>query len=198
MALRLTHMPGPSSTYQADADDQEGAGDEGPTTRQQAPTPAGFSTMAQKSVISARAFSPSPTMWQPAGVCCQLLATTIHTALNMDPSHTPSVAMKWTRGLTRFQPEEQHARKPLSPARRRRCPRRPGHCRTRRPRSASTRPSWCRTRTPSRCPWPPRCRGEGEDLGPEAGRSDGTRRCRCAGRSSITTITRPRPMERGG
>ncbi len=76
----------------------------------------GLNTMAQKSVISARAIMPSPTMWYPAGVCCQELATTIHTAENMEPSHTPRVAMKCTRGLTRFQPKSSTPRNPLSKA----------------------------------------------------------------------------------
>ncbi len=65
----------------------------------------GLKTMAQKSVISARRMAaPSTTqgwpsrstltMWWPAGVCCQLLATTIQMALKIEPRATMSAAKK--------------------------------------------------------------------------------------------------------
>ena len=54
-------------------------------------TADGLKTIAQKLVISARRAAPSPTMWNPAGVCCQELATTIHTADRVDPSATSQV-----------------------------------------------------------------------------------------------------------
>ena len=74
----------------------------------------GLKTMAQKSVISARARAPVPTMWKPAGVCIQEFATTIQMALNMPPSATITVARKCMRGLTRSQPNTRTARKPDS------------------------------------------------------------------------------------
>jgi hypothetical protein len=43
-----------------------------------------------------------------------LLATTIHTAENMEPRATHTGAMKWKRGLTRSQPKTSTARKPDS------------------------------------------------------------------------------------
>src|SRR6056300_1581078 len=79
-------------------------------------TELGLKTIAQKSVTSARTLSPSPTRWYPEGVCCQELATTIQTALNIEPSHTPRVAMKCIRGLTRFQPKSKIPRNPDSSA----------------------------------------------------------------------------------
>src|SRR4030095_345962 len=54
----------------------------------------GLKTIAQKSVISALAFSPSPTILNPAGVCCHELATTIHIAENKDPRNTIIVDRK--------------------------------------------------------------------------------------------------------
>ena len=74
----------------------------------------GLKTICQKSVISARAFSPSPTMWKPAGVCIQELATTIQMALKCAPRHTMQVAKKCTPRLTLSQPNSSTARKPDS------------------------------------------------------------------------------------
>ena len=74
----------------------------------------GLKTTAQKSVISARTSAPSPTMWKPAGVCCQELATTIQTALKVAPSATRQVAKKCIRRLTLSQPKSRTARKPDS------------------------------------------------------------------------------------
>ncbi|MBK8478141.1 MAG: hypothetical protein IPL39_18090 [Opitutaceae bacterium] len=71
-------------------------------------------TMAQKSVISARAFNPSPTMWYPAGVCIQELATTIQIALKCAPKATMQVAKKCIFGPTLSQPKSRMARKPDS------------------------------------------------------------------------------------
>ncbi len=74
----------------------------------------GLNTIAQKSVISARAAAPVPTMWKPAGVCCQELATTIQTAEKIEPSATMTVATKCMPGDTRSQPNTSTARKPDS------------------------------------------------------------------------------------
>src|SRR5476651_1688852 len=76
----------------------------------------GLNTIAQKSVISARACMPLPTIWYPAGVCCQELATTIHTAENILPSVTITVAKKCTDGRTLFQPKSNTPKKPDSNA----------------------------------------------------------------------------------
>src|SRR4030095_14705350 len=76
----------------------------------------GLNTIAQKSVISARAFIPSPTIWKPAGVCCQELATTIQMAENKDPRKTRIVEIKCTRDETLFHPKISIPRKPDSRA----------------------------------------------------------------------------------
>jgi len=85
----------------------------------------GLKTTAQKSTTSARVIlapstvqgTPSRTIWTtwwPAGVCCQLLATTIQTAENIDPRATMIVARRWKPALTRSQPKTRTARKPDS------------------------------------------------------------------------------------
>src|ERR1017187_9693475 len=74
----------------------------------------GLNTMAQKSVISARALSPWPTMWKPAGVCCHELATTIQMEEKNAPSATMHVEKKCVRGETLSQPNTSTARKPDS------------------------------------------------------------------------------------
>src|SRR4029078_4654486 len=76
----------------------------------------GLKTMAQKSVISARACNPSPTILNPAGVCCHELATTIHMAENSEPRNTRMVDIKWTVGETLFHPKIKIPRKPDSSA----------------------------------------------------------------------------------
>ena len=53
-------------------------------------------------------------MWWPAGVCCQVLATTIQTEENIEPSATMQVEKKCIRGETRSQPKTSTARKPDS------------------------------------------------------------------------------------
>ena len=76
----------------------------------------GLKTIAQKSTISARSTgspsitrgSPSRstgTMWWPAGVCCQLLATTIQIDEKIEPSATMQVEKKCILGDTRSQPK---------------------------------------------------------------------------------------------
>ena len=88
-------------------------------------TVEGLKTTAQKSVISARmTVWPSMTqgwplrimgtIWWPAGVCCQLLATTIQTEEKIEPSATMQVEKKCIFGLTRSQPKTSTARKPDS------------------------------------------------------------------------------------
>src|ERR1035437_4642955 len=74
----------------------------------------GLKTIAQKSVISARAVVPAPTMWKPAGVCCQELATTIQIAEKNAPNATMQVARKCVRAETLSQPKTSTARKPDS------------------------------------------------------------------------------------
>src|SRR5512138_3143995 len=74
----------------------------------------GLKIIAQKSVISARIFSPCPTRWYPAGVCCQELATTIHIAEKTAPKATMDAAKKCVRGDTLSQPKTSTARKPDS------------------------------------------------------------------------------------
>ena len=85
----------------------------------------GLKTIAQKSVISARiTISPSTTSglpsrktgttWEPAGVCCQELATTIQTDEKIEPRATITVAKKCIFGPTRSQPKTSSARKPDS------------------------------------------------------------------------------------
>ncbi len=76
----------------------------------------GLNTMAQKSVTTARACTPSPSMRYPAGVCIHELATTIQMAENMEPKATIIVEKKCTRGLTRFQPNSSTPRNPDSSA----------------------------------------------------------------------------------
>ena len=58
----------------------------------------GFNMTPRKWAVSAR-FTEPPlramlTIRWPAGVCCQLLATMIHTAENIDPSATMEVASR--------------------------------------------------------------------------------------------------------
>ena len=88
-------------------------------------TVEGLKTSAQKSTISARRTgSPSMksgppsriiwTMWWPAGVCCQLLATTIQTEEKIEPRRPSAVAKKCIFGDTRSQPKTSSARKPDS------------------------------------------------------------------------------------
>jgi len=77
-------------------------------------TEDGLNTIAQKSVISARAERPSPTILKPAGVCIQELATMIQTAEKCAPRATMQVAKKWRRGPTLSQPKSRTARKPDS------------------------------------------------------------------------------------
>ncbi len=74
----------------------------------------GLNTIAQKSVISARALAPCPTMWKPAGVCCQEFAITIQVAENTDPKNTMQVAKKCMRRDTRSQPNTSSDKKPDS------------------------------------------------------------------------------------
>ena len=85
----------------------------------------GLKTTAQKSTISARSTGwPSTTngrpsrstgtTWWPAGVCCQLLATTIQIEEKIEPSATMHVAKKCIRGETRSQPNTSSARNPDS------------------------------------------------------------------------------------
>ena len=74
----------------------------------------GLKTTAQKSVTSARRRRPSPTMWKPAGVCCQELATMIQIAENIEPRETMMVEKKCMAGETRSQPKTSTARKPDS------------------------------------------------------------------------------------
>ena len=74
----------------------------------------GLNTMAQKSVISARMAAPSPTRWNPAGVCCHEFATTIHTAENIPPMETMSVEKKCIFADTRSHPNTSTARNPDS------------------------------------------------------------------------------------
>ena len=74
----------------------------------------GLNTIAQKSVITARAPASSTTISKPAGVCCHELATTIHTDENTEPRKTIIVAKKWVLGPTRSQPKTSTARKPDS------------------------------------------------------------------------------------
>src|SRR5512143_916653 len=76
----------------------------------------GLKTRDEKATISARiAARPSATqgtpsrrtgtMWWPAGVCCQLFATTIQIDENTDPRATIDVAKKCILGPTLFQPK---------------------------------------------------------------------------------------------
>ena len=74
----------------------------------------GLNTMAQKSVISARAPKGPLTIWNPAGVCCQEFATTIHTAEKIEPSDTMQVEKKCILGETLSQPKTSTARNPDS------------------------------------------------------------------------------------
>src|SRR5437667_3202168 len=74
----------------------------------------GLNTIAQKSVISARAVNPSPTTWKPAGVCCQEFATTIQIDEKIAPSATMQVAKKCIFGGTLSQPNTSTARNPDS------------------------------------------------------------------------------------
>src|SRR3972149_8714792 len=85
----------------------------------------GLKTIAQKSTISARVIgTPSTTqgtpsrsigtMWCPAGVCCQELATTIQIDEKIEPRATMHVEKKCARGLTRSHPKTKIARKPDS------------------------------------------------------------------------------------
>ena len=85
----------------------------------------GFRTAVQKSTSSARktvipstihgcpSRSTAVTRW-PAGVCCQLFATTIQMEEKIEPSETMIVATKWNRVVTRSQPNTSTARKPDS------------------------------------------------------------------------------------
>src|SRR5262249_43437485 len=88
--------------------------DDGPNT-----TPPKSATTARMigwpaASIQGRPSRSTGTISWPAGVCCQLLATTIQTAENIEPSATMSVAKKWKRGLTRSHPNTSTARKPDS------------------------------------------------------------------------------------
>src|SRR5690349_4430162 len=74
----------------------------------------GLKTIAQKSVISARAVKPVPTMWKPAGVCCHELATTIQIDEKTAPSATMHDAKKCIRSETLSHPNTSTARKPDS------------------------------------------------------------------------------------
>src|SRR3954452_11992186 len=78
----------------------------------------GLKTTPQKSAVSARIvckpFRVIVTILWPAGVCCQLFATIIHTAENIDPIATIHVARKWNLGVTLSQPKTSTARKPDS------------------------------------------------------------------------------------
>src|SRR5262245_63555122 len=61
----------------------------------------GLKTTAQKSVISARGPASVWTIWYPAAVCIQELATTINTAENVEPTATMHVEKKCIIGKNR-------------------------------------------------------------------------------------------------
>ena len=77
-------------------------------------TELGLNTMAQKSTISARGPNGPSTMWNPAGVCIQLLATVIQIDENTLPRNTISDANQCTGRLTLSHPNTRMPRNPDS------------------------------------------------------------------------------------